>query len=143
MPETEIRKFHYPDGSLRAERCFKDGVPHGWHREWHQNGVLASEVFLKNGVPDGVAKQWNEHGELVCTYKIENGTGIQKIWIANQGIWSEISWVNGSWTGRQRTYWIDDGTVVGDTYWIKGEEVSKRHYQEACEKNRSLPRYED
>jgi antitoxin component YwqK of YwqJK toxin-antitoxin module len=121
--KIEVKQSYYPKGSLRAERSFKDGVPHGRHREWHENGVLAFEGFLKDGVPDGVANQWNEQGELVCTYEIKNGTGIQKTWFASQGIWGEISWVNGMMTGRHRTFW-EDGTVAGDTFWIRNRRVS-------------------
>lgn len=118
-------------------------MPHGLHREWHENGVLASEVYLKDAVPDGIGRQWDKDGNLILSYEIKNGTGIQKAWFADQGCWAEISWVNGSMTGRHRTYWIDDGTVVGDIFWIKNRKVSKKRYFEACKTDPNLPRYED
>ena len=49
MEKIEVKRFYYPSGKLHAERSFKNGVPHDWHREWHKNGVLASEVYLKEG----------------------------------------------------------------------------------------------
>jgi antitoxin component YwqK of YwqJK toxin-antitoxin module len=141
--EIKVKRFYYPSGKLHAERSFVNGIPHGKHREWHENGVLASETTLNNGVPDGVGKQWDEGGNLLASYEIKGGTGIQETWFPEQGIRTEISWINGNWTGRQRTYWIDDGEVIGDTFWIKGAEVSKKRYQEACKKDRDLPKYEE
>ncbi|MHC4499773.1 MAG: toxin-antitoxin system YwqK family antitoxin, partial [Planctomycetota bacterium] len=138
--KVEQKKFYYPSGKLWSERYYKQGVPHGRHREWHENGVLASEVYLKDGVPDGIGRQWDENGDLIVEYEIKNGTGIQKVWIGNQGIWAETSWVNGTRTGRLRAY-LEDGTVMGDTFWIRNEKVSKKRYMEACKTDQSLPRY--
>jgi len=138
----EQKEFYYPSGKLEAERSFKEGIPHGYHREWHENGSLASEVRYNNGVPEGVGKQWDRSGNLIFSYSIYNGTGIQKAWFPDQGIWAEISWLYGKMTGRQRTYMINDGTVIGDTFWIENKSVSRKSYSKACETNPNLPRYE-
>ena len=139
--EIEQKKFYYPNGKIEAERSYKQGVPHGYHREWHENGILASEICFNYGAPEGVGRQWDKDGNLLFSYKIRNGTGIQKVWFADQGIRAEISWVNGKMTGRQRTYSIDDGAIMGDTFWIENEEVSKKYYIEACKTDPNLPRY--
>ncbi len=139
--EIDQKKFYYPDGKLKAERSYKKGVPHGCHREWHENGILASEVYFNCGVPEGVGKQWDKDGNLLVSYEIKSGTGIQKSWFADQGFWGETSWLNGKMTGRQRTYWIDDGTVIADTFWIENKQVSKKKYIEACKIDPNLPRY--
>jgi antitoxin component YwqK of YwqJK toxin-antitoxin module len=140
--EIEVKRFYYPSGKLRSEISFKNGVPHGRHLEWHENGVLAFEENLKNEVPDGVARQWNKNGELLCTYEIKDGTGVQRRWFEDQGFWGEISWVNGAMTGRQRTYWAD-GTVASETFWINNEEVPKGRYEQECNKNSELPIYDE
>jgi len=139
--EIEQKKICYPNGKLRAEISYKQGVPHGYQRVWHENGILASENYFNYGAPEGVGRQWDKDGNLLFSYKIRNGTGIQKVWYANQGFWAEISWVNGKMTGRQRTYSIDDGAIMGDTFWIENEEVSKKNYIEACKTDPNLPRY--
>ena len=93
-------------------------------------------------MPDGIGKQWDKTGKLILTYEIKNGTGIQKHWSEEQGIGADISLVKGTFTGRQRTY-FRDGTIIGDTYWIKNRQVSKKKYIEACKKDPTLPRYDD
>jgi len=143
MGNLETSQSYYPNNKISDIRTFKNGTPHGWHREWHKNGVLASEVYLREGVPDGIGRQWDEQGNLIASYEINDGTGIQEIWFTEQGIRAEISWINGSLSGRQRSYWLDSGNVIGDTFWINGEEVSKKQYQEACKKNKDLPKYEE
>ena len=128
----ETKMFYYPNGKLEAERSYKEGIPHGYHREWHENGILASEVCYHNGAPEGIGKQWDKEGNLISSYNICNGTGIQKVCFECQGIWAEISWLNGKIAGRQRTYRIDDGTVIGDTFWIENENVSRKSYIKTC-----------
>lgn len=142
MNEEEIQRTYYPNGQIEWEGSFKNGIPHGLNRRWHENGVLASEIYLKEGVPDGIGKQWDKTGKLILTYEIKNGTGIQKSWSEEQGIGGEISLVKGTFTGRQRTYFRDK-TILGDTYWIKNKQVSKKRYIEECKKDASLPHYDD
>lgn len=137
-----IEKEFYPDGNIQSERSYENGIPHGFHREWHDNGQLASEIYFVNGVPDGVGSIWDQEGNLIIQYEIVDGTGIQKHCSESQGIWSETSWVNGELTGRQRTYWIKDNTVAGDTFWINSQVVSKKKYMKACETNPNLPKYD-
>jgi len=141
MDKIEKKKRYYPSGKIKSERCFKNGIPHGWHREWHENGVLASEMKLKDCVPDGIAKQWDENGKLMVSFEIKDGTGIEKTWMPEQGLWGETPWVNGKWTGRGRVY-LEDGTFFAEDYWIRNEEVSKKQYLEACKTDPELPHYE-
>lgn len=165
MSEIEIKKTYYPNGQIESEGEFLNGVPHGrrhrWYensilafegsfkkgaphgpnRHWFENGVLASEVNFKEGVPEGIGRQWDKTGKLLVSFEIKNGTGVQKHSSEEQGLWSETSWVKGTWTGRQRTY--DKEGVIGDTYWIKNRKVSKKKYIEACKTDPTLPRYDD
>ncbi len=137
-----LSKRYYPNGGIESERSFENGIPHGWHRTWHENGVLASEVYLNHEVPDGIARQWDTKGNLLGTFEIKNGTGIEKKWYEDGTVENEISWVNGTTTGRWRMY-EEDGTILGDMYWIKNRKVSKKKYIEACQKDPTLPRYDD
>jgi hypothetical protein len=104
--------------------------------------VLASELCFKEGVPDGIGKQCDTKGNLLGTFEIKNGTGIEKKWYEDGTIENEISWVNGTTTGRWRMY-EKDGTILGDIYWIKNRQVSKKRYLEACKTDPTLPRYEE
>ena len=50
------------EGRSVAEVNFRDGVRHGFAREWHGNGELSLEGEWKNGVPNGVIREWSEDG---------------------------------------------------------------------------------
>jgi hypothetical protein len=97
---------------------------------------------FNNGVPDGVGRQWNKNAELICSFEIINGTGTERSWNEAQGLRDEVSWVDGMTTGRWRVY-SADGSVIGDTYWIRNRQVSRKRYIEACQTDPTLPRYDD
>jgi hypothetical protein len=139
--EIDIKQTYYADGQLQSERSYRRGIPHGWHREWHANGIMASEVCLRDGVPDGVGRQWDVEGNLILSYEIHDGTGVQKLWFEEQGIGGEMPWVGGKLTGRQRTFYRD-GTTCAYTYWIANKKVSRKRYDEECQRDAGLPKYE-
>lgn len=141
MKKVEVQKDYYPNDQIQSERSYKNGVPHGVHREWYENGILASEHIFKEFVTK-VSRFWDEDGNLLVENHIVNGTGIERTWDHTTKSWSEISWVNGKWTGRFRTYW-SDGTVAGDIYWIRNRKVTKKKYMEMCKVDKSLPQYDD
>ena len=140
--EIEKHTFYYPSGRVRSEVHCKGEIFHGLHRGYHENGVLSYECTYVEGVPDGLIRQWDEGGNLIAENHLVNGTGVEKIWDNTNKSWSELSWVDGTWTGRFRVYW-SDGAVAADTYWIKNRKVTKKKYVEMCEQDDSLPKYED
>jgi len=142
VDEVKVERDYYPNGKIRFEGYFKNGIPHGFNRIWYENGLIAREYIFKEGVPDGISRHWDDAGNLLVENNIINGTGIEKVWNPETKSWSEFSWVNGECTGRFRTYWAD-GTVIGDVYWIRNKQVSKKKYIEMCQIDDSLPKYED
>jgi len=50
------------DDRLLAEVNFRNGVRHGFAREWHGNGELSLEGEWENGVPKGIIIEWSEDG---------------------------------------------------------------------------------
>ncbi|HEY9510189.1 MAG TPA: toxin-antitoxin system YwqK family antitoxin [Verrucomicrobiae bacterium] len=142
MPIRKTERAYHPNGQLRWEGTFVDGIPDGVQRCWYENGVLSDECCLKNGHYDGVVKHWNKNGELVGTFEMRNGTGVFKKWYDNGVLSGEISFVNGEMTGRQRC-WFEDGELVTSVFWIRGRRVSKKKYKEACIEDPSLPRYDN
>lgn len=132
----------YPDGKREGEITYVNGQVNGITKHWHPNGVLASEIPVKNNIVEGVAKFWDENGNLLGTYEIRNGTGVQKMWFPNGTLMGKTPLLNGMISGRQIAY-FEDGTLAGETYFIRNQQVSKRKYRDACQKDPSLPRYED
>lgn len=142
MIKNGVEKSYHPNGKVASEVTLVNGLPNGVTRAWHPNGFLASEIPVKNGVVEGVAKYWDEKGRLLGTYEIHDGNGIQKTWFPNGNLTGETTLVNGQWTGRQLAY-FEDGTLAGESYYIKNAKISKKKYDEACKKNPTLPRYEE
>jgi|KBSSwiStaDraftv2_1062776.scaffolds.fasta_scaffold378249_1 hypothetical protein len=137
-----IEKRFYPNGQLETEITHFEGLERCWvTRHWHPNGILESEVPVKNGLTEGVARFWNQKGELIGTYEMHDGSGVQKGWHPDGSLMAEISWVNGERTGRQRSY-FEGGELAVETYWVRGQQFSKKKYLAACLEDPSLPRYE-
>ena len=137
-----IEKQFYPNGQLETEITYFDGPERRWlTRHWHPNGTLEFEVPVRNGVPDGLAKYWNDKGELLGQYEISNGTGVQKGWHRDGSLMAEVTWVDGERTGRGRSY-FEGGVLAAETYWIKNQQISKKKYIEASQRDLSLPHYE-
>lgn len=137
---TERR--YYPDGTLKDEITYLNGLPNGVTRRWHPNGVLAMEIPTKMGEVQGVVRQWNRTGKLLGSYEIKDGNGLQMLWAENGQLIGEIPLLDGKMTGRQRA-WFEDGDLAGAQYWIEGRKVSKRKYLESCRENPRLPRYDE
>lgn len=138
--EIVQKKFYYPNGKLEAERSYKQGVPNGYHREWHENGILASEICFNYGAPEGIGRQWDKNGNLIVNYEIVNGSGVQKMWVEAQQFFVENTWHNGRMTGRARIY-LKNGIVISEGYQFQGQMVSRKKYLEECKKDTTLPRY--
>jgi antitoxin component YwqK of YwqJK toxin-antitoxin module len=73
-PFTGVKFTEFPDGSLRSESEYRDGLRWGKSREWHKNGTLVSEAEFFRDVLHGVAREWSPAGrpesEIVCEYGI-------------------------------------------------------------------------
>jgi len=142
MEKVKIERTYYPNGQIESECSFKNGIPHGKNKRWHENGLLAWEWNFKDGIPDGVGNQWDLDGNLIVTYEIVNGSGIQKMWVEAQLSFVESTWHKGKMTGRTRMY-MKDGTVINEGYQFQGKMVSENQYLEECKKDATLPRYDN
>ena len=59
---TGIARQKYPDGRLRGEYPFKNGLFHGTVKEWHANGKPSAETEFRNGERTGRNIEWTEAG---------------------------------------------------------------------------------
>ncbi len=57
-------KMYYDDGTLKAERNFKNDTLHGVYKEYYDNGTLKVEGFYKDDKMEGVVKRYNRDGSL-------------------------------------------------------------------------------
>lgn len=138
----ETQRSYHPNGTLRFESDFVDGLPDGVQRHWHPNGVLAKQYNFVNGLFDGDQSEWNENGELLGTFHMEQGTGLFFSWHENGQVNIEFYQINGGYSGRQVFYW-PDGKIVAVHYYINNSKVTKKKYGEACKTNLQLPQYDE
>ena len=137
---TEIRRVTYPDGTLLSEMPMVNGRAHGIFKKYHANGQIETEMPVENGLQHGVTKRWAPDGRFLGEYSMEYGTGVVKDWDNNGHIISEISFVRGILSGRQRS-WDETGEPGATLYWIRGKRVSSKKYFEECKSDAELPKY--
>jgi antitoxin component YwqK of YwqJK toxin-antitoxin module len=69
---TAVRRW--PNGQLRVQMNFVDGIEDGWVRGWHENGVARSETFYRRGRVVGVRRGWYSNSQLKLEEEIEHGS---------------------------------------------------------------------
>ncbi|EDY15968.1 MORN variant repeat protein [Chthoniobacter flavus Ellin428] len=99
---------------------------HGVQREWYPNGQLKSEEPYRNGVMHGVFKTWSEKGALIGQSTIVEGTGKVEVYneegVLNKEINYQGNQKNGLFVSRLDYRWSDDHRI--SLVWYKnGERV--------------------
>jgi antitoxin component YwqK of YwqJK toxin-antitoxin module len=65
-----VWKLWFPNGNLKQEISFQNGVQHGLSTEWEEAGKKRAEVPFTEGKLDGTATYWTSDGrKLVREYK--------------------------------------------------------------------------
>ena len=63
----------YPNGNLKLERYFQDGVFHGRSSVWYTNGNLMGQGYYLNGKREGEWSFFNKNGSLRYTSYYRDG----------------------------------------------------------------------
>lgn len=74
--------YYYPDGQVRMEGEYQEGVKHGHWVSYYNNGNMWSEGFYTKGINDGSTSTWHENGEKYYEgyYKEGRRSGVWKFW---------------------------------------------------------------
>lgn len=126
----DLQKSYHPNGQLRYEGEFVNGVPDGLIRHWHENGVLAQEIPTKMGMINGVVREWNAEGKLLGESTLTMGTGVFRQFDQNGQLLGEIPFVNGQMTGCQIVYTEGD-EILAQVFHLNNRRVSRKKYLEA------------
>ncbi len=72
----------WPNGQLRYELPYRDGVPEGVSQSWYQDGRINSRRTFRDGKLDGVDRHWHPNGKLRSEVRFEmnRAVGIGKFW---------------------------------------------------------------
>lgn len=68
----------YPNGSVKSQQMFVDGVLHGRSRSWRPDGTLASETNYRFGVMDGDSFEYSLRGRLEQALRFRMGRLVSK-----------------------------------------------------------------
>ncbi|PCN42172.1 hypothetical protein B9C88_22340 [Brevibacillus laterosporus] len=63
-PFTGIGYIKHPNGVTKRETQYKDGLPHGFRREWFSNGKIKTEYELKRGRVHGRRTCWHSNNSI-------------------------------------------------------------------------------
>mgnify|MGYP002827674015 CR=1 FL=1 len=63
----------FPDGSLRFEASFLNGLEDGMKREWNARGLKLEESQWFEGNLHGLFRRWDESGRLLEEKRFKNG----------------------------------------------------------------------
>jgi hypothetical protein len=134
-------QIEYYDGTVSYAEPFKNGLVHGWAKQFDSRGRLIFMSPFKNGT--GTDYWCNKHG-LHEEHPLVAGkpSGWERWWNEDQKtVYEETAWLDGAWHGIKR-HWtkglLDHGFPQ---FFIRGERVSKRKYLAAAGHDPTLPPY--
>ena len=106
---------------LELETNYRNGEPHGTHREWYTNGVVKVEEEFRNGASHGVSRERFANTRLSRERRYRDGTlhGRSLGWFANGQLSSEVEYEDGVLDGL-RNFWYEDGSPRIESNWQNG-----------------------
>jgi hypothetical protein len=135
-------QISYDRGAVSYAEPFKEGLVHGWAKQFDSRGRLIFESPFKNGT--GTDYWCNEKGSLAEEHPLVEGkpSGWERWWNEDEkSIHSETHWLNGEWHGIKRE-WTRGGLDRGyPQFFIHGKRISKRGYMAAARREPTLPPY--
>ena len=63
----------FPDGKLRHETTYQDGLPHGYWRDWYADGQMKFESACVKGLRHGQTTRWYTSGAINFIAQYEFG----------------------------------------------------------------------
>lgn len=173
-------------GVIVKRELFRAGKKHGVQREWHPNGALKMEMPYRDGIMEGTVKLWDSSGALVSQYVMAEGSGTAVVYDSDGRVVKEehfkdnqrdgfcmehlrtkvdfTRWQNGRLIGNGYDFHVSGevaavaffsekgdpvaliefsaaGNVTQKFWYVEGREVSESDYAAAAAKDPSLPRY--
>lgn len=117
----------FPDGSTEISGLYKDGVLDGTWQRRHANGALAEAGTYVAGQKHGTWKQLDPSGKVLGQYDLSAGTGIERRWLDDGTLYSEIAMKRGVPHGPAKYFERDGSLLVLSRFSdgkLDGEQVS-------------------
>ena len=126
MQKSGLYQIYNGNGLSRIIANFKDDLPHGTYKRWHNNGVLAEEGIYKNGERTFMFRYWNNiTKKLDCADTYHND---------DKGFTRTLFYANGNYRKMTNYRIIGDGYIrIGpQLFWnFEGERTLTRSFSES------------
>ena len=94
-------------GSIISKTEYEQGIPHGIHIEWNNDGKKKAEGIYKSGVMDGKWTEWGENEQKSKEGTMKNSE--------REGLW--IEWYENGQKKAEIDY--KNGKIISSKYWGK------------------------
>jgi len=115
-------KEYHPNGKLKSEATYRNGIKEGKEKQWHKNGQLSVQVSYINGEMEGEYKEWHNNGQLGVEVTYINGEkeGEYKEWYNNGKLAVEVTYKNGRREGEYKR-WYSNGQLASLSFHKDGK----------------------
>jgi hypothetical protein len=135
-------RVDYRDGTLVYAEPFKDGLVHGWAKQFDSRGRLVFKSPFKNGTG---TDYWCDDRGLLCEERplvAGKRSGCERWWNEDQKtVYEETGWLDGAEHGIKRE-WTKGRLDRGyPKFFIRGKRVPKKSYAAAARHDPTRPPY--
>lgn len=116
----------YPNGNLKKEHNYVNGLYEGSQKEYYENGSLSLNCFYKNQKIDGLYEEWFENGlkKSECHYQNGIKKGLEVQYFSNGNKKKETSYDDtGRIDGEERRY-SENGQLIFQGTFVHGLKTS-------------------
>lgn len=86
-----IHQHYFPNGKLKTEIEYVDGLPHGIVKLYYSNGQLKRELHFEHGRRHGTDRSWYENGQLFIDTEYDNNRAIRsRGWLSDGTLVKEV-----------------------------------------------------
>lgn len=118
-------QYFYPDGKLKTEISYKNGVIDGEAVLYYPSGQLKRKLHFTKGKLEGIEQMWNEQGVLITEAEYKNNlpTGRTRTWHDNGQLAKEMVFYTSS-LDYDISLWDEHGTLVHKTTTLPPEPLA-------------------
>ncbi|MCX8042552.1 MAG: toxin-antitoxin system YwqK family antitoxin [Desulfobacterota bacterium] len=117
--KEEIKIEYYPDGSIKAELRYENGVLNGISRKYDEEGNL-SEIEYRNGVRHGMSRHYfgstTDHIRREVMFEHDKANGPFREYYRNGTLKTEHQRIDGKPEGESKDYYENGALFVVKNY---------------------------
>lgn len=139
-PFTGHAKLRWPDGSLRKEAEFVNGMNENKMTWWYENGQKELEDCYVENMRHGTHRAWHDNGQLMAQGESVHGQrqGVWRWWHDNGKLAEESEYIDDE-PQKKSTYWYGGGTKKLVTSYLDGlEHGTQKTWFENGQRNTEL-----